>query len=204
MSRKTGGKMNSLYNKTKEFFIENRTIIKKFWINQFASSLLGIMVTWPFTNYSNNHPEIGILPELIAFLFCGGFFCYLIYDVMYEIGAKDYVRVHHQNAVYEPNKALKIIMFAYIPTIILTLLGVIFFVVGYGNGFAIVSFTLNIVIHAMYMGLFAILPVNLNVIAFPVSILITTLAGCLAYYLSTHDKTLRGILGIKVKVKEKK
>ncbi|MDD4124322.1 MAG: hypothetical protein PHW77_01155 [Eubacteriales bacterium] len=194
--------MNDLFYKIKNYFFNNSTIIKKFWINQFASSLLGIMITWPVRIYAEKHPSLGSVPELAALLFCGGFFCFLIYDIMYEAGSKDCVRINHQNVVYDPFKALKLIMFSYIPTIFFTVLGVIFFVFGFGDGFAVISLIMNIVIHAMYVGFFFMLPVNINILAFPISILITVIFGCLAYYLGVRDKTLRGVFGIKVNTKK--
>jgi len=192
--------MNNLFYKVRGYFITNNTIIKKFWINQFAASLLGIMITWPLRIFSNRHPSFGMLPELVSLLFCGGFFCFLIYDIIYEMGSKDFLRINHQNAAYDPYKALRLVMFSYIPTLIFTVLGVIFFISGYGNGYAVISIIMNVAIHAMYVGLFFILPLNINIIAFPISILITVVFGSLAYYLGIHDKTLRGVLGFKVKV----
>lgn len=194
--------MSNLLYKVKAYFTANNTVIQKFWINQFASSLLGIMITWPLIIFSNRHPSFGMLPELAALTFCGGFFCFLIYDIIHEVGIKDNVRINHQNATYDPYKALKLITFSYIPTIIFTVLGVVFFVSGYGDGFAVVSIVMNIAIHAMYSGLFFILPENISVLAFPISILITVFFGCLAYYLGVRNKTLRGVLGFKVNAKK--
>lgn len=191
--------MLNLYYKIKKYFNDNNTIVRKFLVNQVAASLLGIMITWPVTIFASRNPQLGILPTLAALLFCGGFFCFLIYDIFYEEGSGDYIRIEHKNMPYDPYKAFRLSVFAYSPTILLALLGVTFFVLGYGNGFAVISILLNVAIHAMYLGLFALLPARFAVIAFPVSILITVSAAAFAYSLGVHDKTLRGILGFPVK-----
>lgn len=191
--------------KIKEFFIANSTQFRKFWVNQIAISLLGIMITLPMLTLEKNHPDLGTWPELLAAVFCGGMFCFLIYDMTYALGAKDYIRVHHQNAEPDKNRALKICVLAYAPTILVTLCAVIFFVLGriipdtFGNPYAVTSIIMNMAIHAMYSGLFFYLPESFNVIAFPIGIIITVFFGWLGYYMSTHDKSLRSVFGIKTK-----
>ncbi len=189
-----------MFNKIKMIYTANSTLFRKFWVNQFAISMLGLMVTWPMNVLNSNHPEFGIIPELAAFLFCGGLFCFLIYDLFYQLGAKDYIKVNHQNAVYDKYKALKITAVAYIPTIFVTVLAYIFYFANVGNGYAVTSLILNVIIHAMYSGLFFILPSSMNIIAFPISIAITFFFAFLGYYLASHDKYLRSFFGITVKV----
>ncbi len=186
-------------NTLKEFFLANSAQFRKFWVNQIAISLLGVMITMPMLTLEKNHPEIGAWPELLAALFCGGFFCFLIYDVMYALGAKDYIRVTHQNAEPDRLKALKICVLAYLPTIIVTLCAAIFRVTGLADAYGVTSIIMNMVIHAMYSGLFFYLPDSINVIAFPIGIIATLFFGWLGYYMSTHDKSLRGVFGIKTK-----
>ena len=186
-------------NGLKEFFITNSKQFRKFWVNQIAMSLLGVMVTLPMLTLENNHPEIGVWPELLAAVFCGGMFCFLVYDVMYALGAKDYIRVTHQNAEPDPLKAVKICVIAYSPTILVTLCAVIFRLFDLADAYGVVSIIMNMVIHAMYSGLFFYLPDTVNVIAFPIGILVTLFFGWLGYFMSTHDKSLRGVFGIKTK-----
>lgn len=189
-----------MFNKIKSIYVANSTILRKFWVNQFAISLLGVMVTWPLSVLAQNQPSLGILPELFAFLFCGGLFCFLIYDLFYQLGAKDYIKVNHQNMVYDKYKALKITAVAYIPTIAVTLFSFVFFFVNVGNGYAVTSLIMNVIINAMYSGLFFVLPDSINIIAFPAGILITTFFAFLGYYLSSHDKYLRSFFGLSVKI----
>ena len=191
--------MTEFITKIKSYFLENSHIIRKFWINQFAASVLGIMVTWPANIITEKYPAMGILPTLAALLFCGGFFCFLIYDVIYEEANKDYIRITNQKETYDGYKALKLIMFSYAPTILLAVLAVLFFVINFGDGSAIVSILLNTLIHGMYVGLFFVLPSGINPLAFPLGILATVFFGCLAYFLGVRDLTLRGVFGIKVK-----
>ena len=188
-----------MITRLKEFFLANSTQFKKFWVNQIAISLLGLMVTLPVVTLEQNNPELGNWPELLAALFCGGMFCFLTYDVMYALGAKDYIRVHNQNAPEDKQKALKICSLAYAPTAFVALLAIIFFVSGLSDAYGVTSVIMNMAIHAMYSGLFFFIPDSVNVLAFPLSICITVFFGWLGYYMSTHDKSLRGVLGIKTK-----
>ena len=157
------------------------------------------MVTLPIVTLEQNNPELGNWPELLAALFCGGMFCFLTYDVMYALGAKEYLRVHNQNAPEDKQKALKICSLAYAPTALTALLAIIFFVSGLSDAYGVTSVIMNMAIHAMYSGLFFFIPDSVNIIAFPLSICITVFFGWLGYYMSTHDKSLRGVLGIKTK-----
>lgn len=186
----------------KKYFLDNLTIIRKFWANQIAISLLGIMITWAMTTLKANNPSFGIFPELIACLFCGGFFCFLIYDVCYELGGKDYIRLSHNTIPYDSLKTAKITAFAYIPTVLCTIIAIVFFVIGFGDGYAVTSVIMNVAIHAMYSGFFFILPESINVIAFPISIFTTLFFAWLGYYLAVHDKSLRGLLGFKPRYKK--
>jgi len=183
----------------KEFFLTNLKQFRKFWVNQIAISLLGVMITLPVLTLERNNPELGSWPELLAAAFCGGMFCFLIYDLFYALGAKDYIRVHHQNAEEDKYKALKIALLAYSPTLLVALLAVIFKLFELADAYAVTSVIMNMGIHAMYSGLFFFIPDSFNVIAFPVSIGITLFFAWLGYFIANKDTSLRAIFGIKTK-----
>lgn len=194
--------MSNLISKIKSYFFENKNIIRKFWVNQFAASILGIMVTWPVRIYSEKNPSAGSLPTLAALLFCGGFFCFLIYDVIHQEGLKDHLRIINHKEPYDPYKAIRLVMFAYIPTVFLTLLATLFFVFGFGTGYGAISLLMNTAVHGMYVGLFFLLPTNISALAFPISIFITAAFACLAYFLGVRNKTLRSFFGIRTNSKK--
>ncbi len=185
--------MKDFFNKIKFYYTDNKKLFRKFWVNQLAASLLGIMVTWPVSTYAARN-ETGILPVFLAFLFCGGFFCFLTYDLIYEIAIKDNLRLYVKKIPHDILKSVKLIAFAYIPTIFFALLGVIFFLFKLPTPYAVVSVVLNMAIHSMYSGLFMSLPESINVLAFPLSLLITLFFAFLAYFLGIRDITLREVL----------
>ena len=79
--------MQKLLSEIKTLFTENFACFRKFWVYQFVISLLGVMVTLPLSAFISLHPEFGIFPYVIALIFCGGMFCFLIYYTMFEQGA---------------------------------------------------------------------------------------------------------------------
>ncbi len=188
-----------MFNKIKEIFSENSYCFRKFWVYQFVISLLGVMVTLPLSTFISLHPNFDIFPYIIAVVFSGGLFCFLIYDVLYNLGAKDYIRVQSNKAPFEPLKGLYICLIAYIPTFFVVILDIIFAVFGWGNAYTVTHVTLNMIIHAQYSGIMFLLPNSLGAVGDAVSIIFAPFFGFLGYYLAVHDKTLRGIFGIKVK-----
>ncbi|MEG2003113.1 MAG: hypothetical protein RR057_00775, partial [Clostridia bacterium] len=86
--------------KIKELFYDYGKYFKKFWVFQVVISLLGIMVTWPLTTYAEMHKEMGIIPYVFAFVFCGGMFCFLVYDTFFQIGQKEAMKVQSKTIKY--------------------------------------------------------------------------------------------------------
>lgn len=188
-----------MLEKIKQLFLENSYCFRKFWVYQFVISLLGVMVTLPLSEFISLHPQYDVFPYLLAVLFCGGVFCFLIYDIMFSLGAKDYIRVQSGKAPLQPFKGLYICLIAYIPTFIVALFDVIFALCGYGNGYTVTHVILNVVIHAQYSGFMFLFDNSLGVVGDVLALVFAPLFGSLAYYLAIHDKTLRSIFGIKVK-----
>ena len=87
---------------------------------------------------------------------------------------------------------------------ILPALALLFFALDFSGGYLVCSSVLNFIIHAMYSGLVAY--VNSDTLPFlqPLVLALSLLPGLfscfLGYYIGASDKTLRGILGFKVKV----
>ncbi len=188
-----------MLQKIKDLFINHSACFRKFWVYQFVISLLGVMVTLPLSLFVSNHPEYDVFPYIIAVVFCGGMFCFLVYDIMYNLGAKDYIRVQAKKAAFEPLKGLKICLVAYIPTFFIAILDAIFALFQWGSAFTITHVTLNVFIHAQYSGFMFLLPDSLGVIGDIVAVIFAPFFGFLGYYLAVHDKSIRGLLGIKIK-----
>ncbi len=191
-----------MLQKIKELFLNNLPYFRKFWVYQFVISLLGIMVTLPLSAFISQHPQYAVFPYIIAIVFCGGMFCFLVYDIMYNLGAKDCIRVQSNKAPYEPLKGLHICLAAYIPTFVIVIFNFLFAIIGWGSGYTVTHVILNMIIHAQYSGFMFLLPNSLGFIGDTVSVIFAPLFGFLGYYIGVHDKTLRGIFGIKVKRKK--
>ena len=184
-----------------EFYKKNIKIMKKFWINQFTMSLLGLMVTQALIAFAADSPNSFI--PLLGSVFSGGFLCFLVYDVLFERGGADGVK-KESSSNSSPHRGLLFVLFAYIPTLFFLLLELIFTLTEYSVGFSACSLILNFVIHAMYQGLIYFSQGYGNVAALITVCLTPLLAlffGWLAYYIGYSGRTLRGILGINVNQK---
>ena len=184
-------------------YTQNLKEMRKFWINQFTISVFGVMITWPCMAMGGTNGENDFV-LLLAALFAGGFFCFLEYDVFFQRGARDVTK--NINGDCPPNKltGLKLGFFAYLPTILFAALALLFFALDFSGGYLVCPSVLNFIIHAMYSGLVAY--VNSDTLPFlqPLVLALSLLPGLfscfLGYYIGASDKTLRGILGFKVKV----
>lgn len=187
-------------NYLKNLYTDYRKIFTKFWTFQIVISLLGVMITWPLSALANSNPEYSALIYISAVIFCGGMFCFLVYDTFFQLGAKEYIKTQNKTITYEPLKGLKMTAIAYSPTMLIILLSVIFYFTGLGDAFASTSVILNIVIHAMFSGLIFIFPDSMIWLAFVLSAIPALVAGFLGYFIPLQNKTIRGMLGFKVKI----
>lgn len=144
---------------------------------------------------------------LLAALFAGGFFCFLEYDVFFQRGARDVTK--NINGDCPPNKltGLKLGFFAYLPTILFAALALLFFALDFSGGYLVCSSVLNFIIHAMYSGAWFAscdsdhsMPFLAAACACAVRAARPVLLLPRLLHRRVRTKTLRGILGFKVKV----
>lgn len=100
-----------LFKNIKTFYFDNMNLINKFWLNQIALSILGIMVCLPM-------PSFGTAALIIASLFSAIFFISLLYDNAWDEGFKDSNRVSNGRLPLRPFHGAKIAVFAYAPSIL--------------------------------------------------------------------------------------
>lgn len=105
----------------KDFWSENSKIIGKIILNQFGSTFLGIMV---ITAASSAQSQKAWL-MLFASAFASLFYLFLIYNVIWEKGGQDRIRIDGGRAVKKPLKGLMISLVANIPNFILALIVII-------------------------------------------------------------------------------
>lgn len=114
-------------------------------------SLFGIMITWPCLAYISSHEGTDAI-AVIASCFCGGFFCFLVYDVFFQRGAADATKKERGLIDPSPFTGLAVAAVAYIPTFVFIVAANIFYAANIENGYGFCSVVVNMVIHAMYSG----------------------------------------------------
>ena len=101
----------------KVFWADNGKTIGKTLLNQFGSAFLGIMLFMASTALS----QVVWLP-FVATIIATGFYVYLIYNVMWDKGGQDRIKVDGGRGEKNLLKGLWISLIANIPNIILAIL----------------------------------------------------------------------------------
>lgn len=102
----------------KNFYFDNMKLVNKFWINQIAMSIFGIMVCGALSSF-------GTTWAIVASALSSFFFAALLYDNAWDEGFRDRNRVTNGRLKFRPFHGAKIALFAYIPTLIFLIPAVI-------------------------------------------------------------------------------
>ena len=196
-----------------KIFKENSYDIVRLYINQLGIMIFSMLLYTAVGSFENDALSSALSIAVSVFSIC--FYLVLIYYVVWEIGAKDKIRIDGGRA--EPCKYKGLIMglFANIPNFVLGIFTVLFLAIYLISGNEVVFsvffiFNLIIRIHAsMYMGLITgIVPSRLPAgsseidhiefliesILFTAIPIISALVTHLAYYLGSKDKKLFSFL----------
>lgn len=191
-------------NKLKQFWENYASLVIRFWTNQIVMSVLGISVGLALI-------ALDILPvTIIGAVFCIGILCFLQYDMLFMFG---------ENIFCKPKDAvrpsvwtgLKIALFGYLPTILLSLIGLVLQLCHADDGSTVVKL-IYYAIHGSYMLLHSLLTQTvLNAsslfsqcmgwvccLFYMIPVLVFSTLG---YRLGSVDKPLRSFFGIKAKIK---
>ncbi len=195
------------------FFKNNSYDIVRLYINQIGIMIFS-MVLYTAVGIIED-PVLNLRIRMALSVFATLFYLVLIYTVMWEIGAKDKIKVDGGRQKKEPLKGTLMGLFANIPNFILAGLTVIFVSVilggseGTGNAFAVSNLILRF--HSsMYLGIIqGLTPSNtvaevinyndylVESILFLVIPLVSVATTHLAYTLGSKDKKLFGFLSSK-------
>ena len=178
------------------FYKENMKMIHKCWVNQIAMSAFGLMVTLPIHALSQNK-GYGNLPIIAVSIFAIGFYCFINYDAFWDWGTRVSLKSkNNQNS--SPKLALKIGMFAYIPTAILTVAMILFYYISSlgdvalaGNISGVCSLLLSVIVHGMYNGLMWVLTAKYSIL-FILFLIPMPLTCYLGYSIGSKGKKLYG------------
>ena len=134
--------------------------VRRLWLNQFGAIAFGIMLSFLSTSLSDRVGESASTVYFISGLLGMFFYCYLIYLVIWEVGAYDKIRVDAGRASASQHFGLKIALFYSIPCLAVTgiylIATVVYKIAGVENSFVTgvvgVSGMASMVIEAPYIG----------------------------------------------------
>ncbi len=163
----------------------------KMFVNQFAISLFGAMLS--MASAAGDSRSLSIITSVLAILF----YLFLVYVLMWEIGAKDRISVDIGKKQYRPHTGLGIAAVASVPNIVIALV----FTIGYpfrtvyewAGGMCAVASFFNMLFQGMYLGFttsFSVFGSTLNLfwLTHYIIILPALITSWVAYYLGYKNK----------------
>ncbi len=102
----------------KDFWSENSKIIGKLILNQFGATFFGLMLLLSAHSVTSQKEWLMPLASFLSVLF----YLYLIYNVLWERGGRDRIKIDGGRAVRKPLTGLWISLIANIPNFIFALL----------------------------------------------------------------------------------
>ncbi|HPE94469.1 MAG TPA: hypothetical protein PLT66_00185 [Bacillota bacterium] len=197
----------------KAFFKENSSLIAKFFITQISINVFSLVIAIAMRMVVHSYDAPKTLLYVLSGLAGTFFFWFLIHDYFWQRGAKDHIMIEAGHLKRDVWKGLKVGAVALLPTLVLTLVYVITYLIAVptqsvviGSINAVVTLPLFYLFDGMYYSFFSlaegsyalpfvVLGVSLLSLAFPT----------LAYYLGSHEKKLRSFVGLEnVDLPEKK
>ena len=194
-----------------KIFKENSYDIVRLYVNQLGIMIFSMLLYTAVGSFDNERLSNALGIFVSIFSIC--FYLILIYYVVWEIGAKDKIRIEGGRAEPCKHKGLVMGLFANVPNVVLGLFTLLFLSIYLASGNAAVSsvfFIFNLItrFHAsMYLGIIsAVVPAGLSAgavdyiellvetILFVVIPLISVAVTHLAYHLGSKEKKLFSFL----------
>lgn len=172
------------------YFREHSKLISRLLINQVGMTIFGMILTMAVLRSTENNTTLTVLVSIFSILF---YLC-LIYNVMWEEGARNGIRVNAGRMEKIPFFSLKAALFASVPNFVLAALLLVSYLFAFplGMEFARSAYgILHIILaffEAMYVGLFKVI-----LDAFP-EIGVQSLVACCLYILSSLPMILVSML----------
>ena len=138
------------------YFREHSRLISRLFVNQIGMTIFGMILTMAVIRAAANNQTILVFVSLFAVLF---YLC-LIYNVMWEEGAKNIIRIKAGRMPQERAFALKAALLASVPNLVLAFLLTVSYLLAYPLGvdaFKGVQDSFHLILgifEAMYLGLF--------------------------------------------------
>ena len=171
--------------KLKEFFSENGYIAVKMLIVHIAISIFGLMIYLPFDEIKTN-PTEHLLCGLFG-VFSIVFYFFMIYDKIWDVGAKDSMRISGGKSAVKPWKGFLIGLVAAIPDFILCYIYIFFWYFQsyeWAASSGVIFSFIAVLWEGMFMGITAWLDAP---IVFAIAPFCTVLFSGVSYVLGTKD-----------------
>ncbi len=140
------------------FFREHSRLISRLFINQIGMTIFGAVLTMAVMRATDSNPTLTMLVSLFSILF---YLC-LIYNVMWEEGARNIVRIEAGRMEKIRGFSFKAALLASVPNLVLGGLLLVFYLFGYypfglelAKSFYGILHILLGLFEAMYVGLFS-------------------------------------------------
>ncbi len=176
------------------YFREHSKLISKLFINQVGMTIFGLVLTMAVMRSTGNNPTLTVMVSVFSILF---YLC-LIYNVMWEEGARNIIRVKAGRMEHIPCFSLKASLWASVPNLALAFLLIVSYLLAFPCGLDFarsVYGVLHIVLalfEAMYVGLFSIV-----LDAFP-DVAVQSLVACGLYTASSIPMILVSMLAYRL------
>lgn len=177
----------------KRFLSDNSKPIFKFFMTHLVMSVLGLMVGLAIITFEGKSTELSAI-AVIGGLFTVGFMCFMHYDDMYFAGVKEGIRLRAEGQKIDILKGLWISVAGYFPFLLVGIVAVILSL--FGNDLFVVIYNF---LQGSFLPWYKIRLTFGDIIYVLITLLPALIAGTLGYALGLKDKTLRGLMGMKVK-----
>lgn len=140
------------------FWKEYGKHIRRLWLNEFGAVAFGIMLSFLSTSLSDKVGSAAAVVYFVSGLLGMFFYCYLIYLVIWEVGASDRIRADAGRVEPRPHLGIKIALFYSIPCLAVTGIYLVFSLIYKVGGVAGVGGVIDVtgmasmVIEAPYIG----------------------------------------------------
>ena len=179
-----------------KFYKENSSDIFKLFINQIGITIFGLLIT--MASVMSSGTTKGSFP-LLCGIFSLGFYLYLVYVSVWDMGGRDKIRVDAGRLSFDKLKGAKMMHLAQVPNMVMALLlwlGAILISIGngaanVGNIFYGVAQPLAKFTQAMYLGIVMQMPIEnapyLNALVYTLTTLPPVLVCGVGYYFGVKD-----------------
>lgn len=185
----------------KKFFHDYSYSVVKMFINQIAIAIFGTSLTFATVSAHGNSDSFDTF-TLIVSIFSACFYLFLIYNIAWEIGAKDKISVDVKKKPYRPYLGLVLSLLANIPNLILVTIYALTSMSGPTQASSVVRI-ISCFANGMYFGLLTVVRVffdgewlQLQVfwVSFLIAILPAVLTSGLAYFLGHRNFKFFGFI----------